>query len=114
MMGSPRACNWVPFSLGCGRTSTREYGLEGPLCVGEGEKVASSMSEGVSASDGVSSGEGGKREGLGSKFRNSFQSELKVGRTGCSRVSCGISKRAEKSSSRVKRSGRGAAKTLVQ
>jgi len=56
------------------------------------------MSDGVLADDGASEGEEGKRERSDSKFRNSVQSELKVGSVGGNRSSCGISNQAEKSS----------------
>lgn len=75
-------------------------GLEGPLSGREeGERMASSTSGGVLADDGGSKGEGWERVRSGSKFRNSLQSELKEGRTGCSRSSCVISNKAVKASS---------------
>ena len=60
--------------------------------------MTSSMSGGVLADDDVSEGEEGKREKSESKFRNSVQSGLKVGRVGGNKSSCGISNQAEKAS----------------
>jgi len=56
------------------------------------------MSGGVLANDEVSEGEDGKRERSGSKFRNWVQSALELGRACCNRSSCGISNKAEISS----------------
>ena len=55
------------------------------------ERMASSAKGGVLADDDKSEGEGGKRERSGSRFRNSLQSESKLGSSDCSRSSCGIS-----------------------
>lgn len=55
------------------------------------------MSEGVLVDDDKSEGEDGKGEKSGSKFRNSVQSEVKVGSADCNKSSCGISNKAEKS-----------------
>ena len=61
--------------------------------------MASSARDGVLVDDGMSEGEGGKGERSGSKFRNSLQSESKVGTSDCSISSCGISNKLEKSAS---------------
>ena len=45
--------------------------------------MASSISGGVLASDDVGEGEYGKSEISGSKFRNSVQSQSKIGSPGC-------------------------------
>ena len=58
-------------------------GLEGSLSEGEeGERMASSTSGGVLAKDDVGE-ENGKSDRSGSKFRNSVQSQSKVGSSGC-------------------------------
>lgn len=58
--------------------------------------MASSTSGGVLANDDdASDGEEGKRERSGSKFRNSVQSQLKVGSADCNISSCGMSNKAE-------------------
>jgi len=49
--------------------------------------MASSTSGGVLANDDANDGEYGKREKSGSQFRNSVQSESKVGRPGCNKSS---------------------------
>jgi hypothetical protein len=79
--------------------SGRGSGLEGSLSGDrEGERVMSSTSDGVLVNDGTDDGEDDKREGSGSKFRNSVQSASKVESAGCNRSSSGISNKAEKSS----------------
>ena len=70
--------------------------------------MASSKSGGVLANDGE------KMERSGSKFRNSLQSEVRICGVGCSRSSCGISNRTEKSSVCPERSGRGSAKPEIR
>jgi len=76
--------------------------------------MASSISGGVLADDDASEGEGGKRERSGSKFRNSVQSEPKVGSVDRSRSSCGISNKAGKSSTRAVLSEKSASETGVR
>ena len=49
--------------------------------------MVSSTNGGVLANDDARDGEYGKRDELGSKFRNSDQSESKVGSPGCDRSS---------------------------
>ena len=62
--------------------------------------MASSTRGGVLANDETREGEGGKMGRSDSKFRNSVQSELKVGSPNpdCTRSSCGGSNRVDKSS----------------
>jgi len=49
--------------------------------------MASLTSGGVLSGDDAGGGEDGKKEGSGSKFRNSVQSQSKVGSPGCNRSS---------------------------
>jgi len=106
--------SWTPFLFRGGSISRARPGLEGSLQKGEeGERVASSTSGGVSVDDDASEGEDGKRERSGSRFRNSVQSESKVRSVGCNRSICGISNKAEKSSTRQVLLEKGASQASV-
>lgn len=59
--------------------------------------MASSTSGGVFADDDEREGEKGKKENSGSKFRNSVQSQSKMGGVGGNRSSCGISNKGKSS-----------------
>ena len=100
IMGSPVKGNWTFFSLGLSSIPRTRSGLGATSQEGEGERMASSMSNGVLADDDVSDGGGKKREKSGSKFRNSVQSEPEVGGGGCNRSNWGTSNKAEKLSTR--------------